>query len=90
MAKRKNETVAEKVEALRAVTGLKQREVAARAGKSEAEYNRIAKGRNLGTSDATKAWLAAGFGVSVEDMRAYLDGRRSIGKLQEEYQWEKQ
>lgn len=76
-------TSAERVEELRKAVGLTQDQVAQRSGGklSRNDANKVESGRNKATSDRIRSGLAEAFGVSRDQMSAYMEGRIDLPGL---------
>jgi transcriptional regulator with XRE-family HTH domain len=68
----------ERVRAMRKGLGLTQEQLAERAGLERTVIVKIETDRNQASSHAVRSGLAAGFGLSLEDADAVLDGRISV------------
>lgn len=66
--------VASAVKSLRDELGLTQEALAKRCGVNRLHITMIERGRNKATSQATRAALAAGFGLTAGDLASYLAG----------------
>lgn len=70
--------VAVRVRALRTKLGWSQEELALRAAVHRVNIVRVETGSNKLSSYAMRAALARGFGLTLEDVNAFLAGRLSI------------
>lgn len=68
----------ERIRVLRERHGLSQEQLAKRAGTTPSKICAIERGRNKATSGDTQEELARGFGLTIEQVRAVLDGSLSI------------
>ncbi|WP_437798471.1 helix-turn-helix domain-containing protein [Sorangium sp. So ce693] len=71
-------TLAERLKALRKAMQLTQEELAERSGLRRTELPRLEKGSNKGSSLAIREALADGFGVTLAQINAYLDGHADL------------
>jgi transcriptional regulator with XRE-family HTH domain len=70
--------VAERVRSLRRALGLTQARLTKHGGFAPAEVSRIEIGRNKAGSGRVRQKLAKGFGLSLEDTFAFVEGRLSV------------
>jgi transcriptional regulator with XRE-family HTH domain len=70
--------VAERVRALREALGWTQQALADTSGLARDAVSRIETGRNQATSGHVRKKLARGFGLTLEDAYAFVDGRLSV------------
>ncbi|WP_437958561.1 helix-turn-helix domain-containing protein [Sorangium sp. So ce119] len=71
-------TLADRLKALRKAMQLTQEQLAERSGLRRTELPRLEGGSNKGSSLAIRQALADGFGLTLDQINAYLDGLASL------------
>lgn len=69
---------AERIRALRRRLGLTQEQLGAQGGLRRTEITRLESGANQATSYETRKALSRCFGLSIEELAAYLDGESTV------------
>jgi transcriptional regulator with XRE-family HTH domain len=72
------ETVGDRVRALRKTLGLTQEQLADAGELDRTEVTRVENGYNQATSGRIREKLARGFGLSLENTYAFLDGKIDV------------